>query len=158
MEKLAFDSGVKEYQIGDSGVLRFNPNDPNVYARFMTAMESIQSVEDRLVARAKELEQMNGAKESGAEVLKLMAKADREIKTILSGIFGGDNDFDKILGGINLLAIADNGEQVITNLLNTLQPIMVAGAENCAKRQAGAAVAKAQQNRAQRRRNKRKRR
>ena len=156
MEKLVFDSGVKEYQIGDSGVLRFNPNDPNVYARFMDAMGTIHTVEDNLVAKAKELEKLNGAEESGVAVLKIMAEADREIKKILSGIFGGENDFDKILGGVNLLAVAGNGERVITNLLNALQPIMVEGAQNCAKRQAGAAVAKAQQNRAQRRAKKRK--
>lgn len=156
MEKLVFDSGVKEYQIGDAGVLRFNPSDPNVYARFMEAMDSIQAVEGKLVAEAKELEQMNGAENSGAAVLKLMAKADREIKEILSRIFGGDNDFDKILGGVNLLAAAGNGERCITNLLNALQPIMVSGAENCAKRQAGTAVAAAKQNRAQRRAKKRK--
>ena len=156
MEKLLFDSGVKEYQIGDSGVLRFNPSDPNVYARFMDAMGAIQTVEGNLVAKAKELEKLNGAEESGAAVLKIMAEADREIKKILSDIFGGENDFDKILGGINLLAVAGNGERVITNLLNALQPVMVEGAQNCAKRQAGAAVAKAQQNRAQRRAKKRK--
>lgn len=157
MEKLVFDSGVKEYQIGDTGVLRFNPSDPNVYARFMDAMEHIQNVENKLVEEAKELEKLNGAEASGTAVLKIMAKADREIKAILSGIFGGENDFDKILGGVNLLAVAGNGERVITNLLNALQPIMVEGAQNCAKRQVGVAVAKAQQNRAQRRGKKRSR-
>lgn len=154
MEKLVFDSGVKEYQIGDSGVLRFNPSDPNVYARFMEAMDSIQAVECKLVAEAKELEQTNGTENSGSAVLKLLAKADREIKEILSDIFGGDNDFDKILGGVNLLAVAGNGERCITNLLNALQPIMVAGAEQCAKHQAGNAVAAAKLNREQRRRSK----
>ena len=53
---------------------------------------------------------------------------------------------------MNLLAVADNGERVITNLLAALQPIMVSGAEKCAQQKVGAAVAKAQQNRAQRRR------
>lgn len=151
MEKLIFDSGVKEYRVNGSGVLRFNPSDPNVYARFMDAMDKIQAVESKLVAKAKDIEQAENQEESGAAVLRLMAEADREIKTVLTQVFGGDNDFDQILGGVNLLAVAGNGERVITNLLTALQPIMVSGAERCAKQQADTAVAQAKQNRAQRR-------
>lgn len=148
MEKLVFDSGVKEYQIGESGVLRFNPSDPNVYARFMDAMDEIMGVEASLVEKARAME-VSGA--DGTEVLRLMAEADREVKRVLQKVFGPANDFDKILGGVNLLAVAGNGERVLTNLLNALQPIMVAGAEQCAQQQIGGAVAKAQLNRAQRR-------
>lgn len=151
MEKLNFDSGVKEYQINDGGVLRFNPGDPNVYARFMDAMDSIRTVEEKLVAKAKELEQTEDQQVSGAAVLRLMRESDWEIKNILSEVFGEGNDFDNILGGVNLLAVAGNGERVITNLLTALQPIMVAGAESCAQGQADKAVAQAKQNRAQRR-------
>lgn len=151
MEKLVFDSGVKEYKINNNGILRFNPSDPNVYARFMDALDKIRSVEERLVSSAKELEQMADQQESGAAVLRLMRDADRDTKTILSEVFGADNDFEKILGGVNMLAVAGNGERVITNLLAALQPIMVAGAESCAKQQTGAAVAEAKRNRAQRR-------
>ena len=151
MEKLVFDSGIKEYQIGDGGVLRFNPSDPNVYARFMDAQPAIEAVQEKLTEEAKSIEDSANPDATGGAVLQLMAKADKEIKQILSNIFGGDNDFDEILCGVNLLAIAGNGQMVITNLLNALQPIMVAGAERCAKRQAGNAVAAAKQNRAQRR-------
>ena len=80
-----------------------------------------------------------------------MRDADRDTKKILSEVFGADNDFDKILGGVNMLAVAGNGERVITNLLAALQPIMVEGAQNCAKQQADAAVAQAKRSRAQRR-------
>ena len=39
MKKLIIDSGVQEYQLVEGGKpLRFNPSDPNVYARFMAAM------------------------------------------------------------------------------------------------------------------------
>ena len=151
MEQLIFDTGVKEYQINDNGVLRFNPSDPNVYARFMDAMEKIQSVEDSLVAKAKEIEKSENQEQNGAAVLRLMAEADRETKKILAEVFGECNDFDVILGGVNLLAVASNGERVITNFLAAIQPIMVAGAEKCAKQQADAAVAEAKLNRAQRR-------
>ena len=151
MEKLVFDSGVKEYKLGTGGVLRFNPSDPNVYSRFMDAMDKIRAVEAGLVAKAKELEQAEKQEESGAAVLRIMRDADRDTKKILSEVFGADNDFDKILGGVNVLAVAGNGERVITNLLAALQPIMVQGAEDCAKQRSDAAVAQAKQNRAQRR-------
>ena len=151
MEKLIFDTGIKEYKINGTGVLRFNPSDPNVYARFLDAMDKIRAVEEKLVSRAKELETAEDRQDSGAAALRLMAEADRETKDILAQVFGMGNDFDKILGGVNLLAVAGNGERVITNLLSALQPIMVEGAENCAKQQVDGAVAQAKQNRAQRR-------
>ena len=146
MEKLTFDSGIKEYQLNGSGVLRFNPNDPNVYARLLDAMDDIQNVEKGLVEKAKEIPQ-----DDGAAVLRLMAEADKQMKEILNHVFGGENDFDQILGGINVMAVCDNGERAITNLLNTLMPIIQEGAERCAKQQAAAAVAEARLNRAQRR-------
>lgn len=151
MEKLVFDSGIKEYKLGSGGVLRFNPSDPNVYARFMDAMDKIRAVETDLVEKAKGLEQVEQQEESGAAVLRIMRDADRDTKKILSEVFGADNDFEKILGGVNVLAVAGNGERVITNLLAALQPIMVQGAEACAKQHSDAAVAQAKQNRAQRR-------
>lgn len=150
MEKLTIDSGIKEYQINDSGVLRFNPSDPNVYVRFMEAIDKIQSVEDKLVSKARELEKPENQERNGAAVLQLMAEADREIKKLLTEVFGEDNDFDKLLGGVNLLAVAGNGERVIANFLMAMQPIMVAGAERCAKQHADKAVAEAMLRRAQR--------
>ena len=38
MEKLTFDSGIRSYRAG-AGVLRFNPSDPNLYARFLQVLE-----------------------------------------------------------------------------------------------------------------------
>ncbi len=146
MEKLTFDSGIKEYQLNGSGVLRFNPNDPNVYARLLDAMDDIQNVEKALVEKAKEIPQ-----DDGAAVLRLMAEADKQMKEILNHVFGGENNFDQILGGINVMAVCDNGERAITNLLNALVPIIQEGAEQCAKQQTAAAVAGARLNRAQRR-------
>lgn len=146
MEKLIFDSGIKEYRINGKGVLRFNPCDPNVYARFMDAMEQIRDVEQELAAKARGIEESDGA-----AVLRLMQLADRKTKDILSAVFGEGNDFDKLLGGVNLLAVAGNGERVITNLLGALQPILTEGAQRCAEQQADQAVAEAKKNRAMRR-------
>ena len=137
MEKISFDSGIKEYRINGAGVLRFNPADPNVYARFMEAADKIGAVEQEISSRARQ------AEDSGAEAVKLMAEADQKIKKILDWVFGENNSFDKLLGGVNLLAAAGNGERVITNLLAALEPILLSGAEQCARRTAEQAVVKA---------------
>ncbi len=144
MEKISFDSGVKEYRINGGGVLRFHPGDPNLYVRFLNAVEKIQNIEDTLMQQAKLLTEAD----TGIQAVKLMAQADKQMKEILGEVFGAGNDFDKILGGVNLLAVAGNGERVVTNLFAALQPILVAGAELCANQTTQAAVEKAKARRA----------
>lgn len=145
MEKLTLDFGVREFEINGSGVLRFNPSDPNVYARLMSALDKIKGVESWLVEQSKDV-----PKNDGAAVLQLMAQADEKMKDILAWVFGGDNDFDKIMCGVNLMAICTNGERAVTNLLNALTPIIQEGAENCARQQIDTAVEDAKLARAQR--------
>jgi hypothetical protein len=58
------------------------------------------------------------------------------MKHILGWVFGESNDFHKLLGGVNLLAVADNGERVVTNLFAALEPVLVEGAKRCAGQQA----------------------
>lgn len=131
MENLIFDSGIKEYQINGKGVLRFNPSDPNVYARFMDSMDKIKSVEKEMAAKAKSIESDKGDADTGEAMLRIMRETDQRMKSILNEIFGHENNFDAILEGVNLMAVASNGERVITNLLNALQPIMASGASAC---------------------------
>ena len=140
MEKIQFDSGIKSYKLG-AGVLKFNPGDPNVYARFLEAAQSIRKLEEGLVQQAKKME------EDGASVVQLMQQTDGQIKQILNRVFGAGNDFDAMLGGVNLLAVAGNGERVITNLFTALEPVLIAGAESCAAGKAEQAVRKAKQRR-----------
>lgn len=146
MQKLNFDLGLKEYKIG-GGVLRFNPGDPNVYARFAEAGKKMTAIEEKLVAKANEA----GDKTTGEVMLQLMADADREIKNVLAWIFGTHNDFDAIFCGTNVMGVAGNGERVITNFIHAVQPILEAGAKKCAKQQVNGALGKARMNRAQRR-------
>ena len=122
MEKLQFDSGVKSYKIG-AGVLRVNPADPNVFARFTQGAEKMQSVQDQLLEKARD---------GKTDTVQLLWDADQQMKKMLSWVFGEDNDFDRILGGINLLAMASNGQRVIGNLLDALQPVLLDGARQCA--------------------------
>lgn len=130
MKKISFDSGVQSYKLGD-GVLRFNPGDPNVYARFMEGAEKLRAVEQELA-------------NTPEEPLAALRSADRQMKEVLNWVFGPGNDFESMLGGVNLLAVAENGERVVTNLFAALEPILVAGAEACAGAAAEAAVQKAQ--------------
>lgn len=141
MEKIQFDSGLKEYKLNGMGVLRFNPGDPNLYARFMEAAGKIQALEQELSEK--------GQAEK-ADILQLLQTVDRRIKQTLSWVFGEGNDFDKLMGGVNLLAVAGNGERVITNLFAALQPILLAGAEDMTREKTAQAVAKAKASRAAR--------
>ncbi len=134
MQKLQFDSGVQEYRLG-SGVLRFNPADPNLYARFLEASESIQTLSTELTAALP-------PEPDGKALLALMTSADRTLKERLGWVFGAD--FDELLGGVNLLAVGKNGKRLISELLDVLTPILTDGAERCAAEQSAQAVAKAQ--------------
>lgn len=148
MEKIVFDSGIKEYEINNNGVLRFNPSDPNVYARFYDVAEQIQQIERDLIAKG---ESLNNDENDGEAVVRFMQEADKRVKELLGQVFGSGNDFDKLLGGVNLLAVAGNGERVVTNLVQALMPVIEQGAKKCAEKKVGDAVQKANKNRAQRR-------
>lgn len=139
MEKIIFDAGIKEYQIGN-GVLRFNPADYNLFARFFDANQKLQDVEAEMVEKGQHVT-------DGESVVRLMREADDKAKTILNEVFGGHNDFHEILGGVNLMSVADNGERVITNLIHALTPIITQGAEACVQ----STVAEAKANREARR-------
>ena len=130
MEKLTFDTGMKCYRINGGGVLRFNPADPNLYARFMEAAEQVQQLEKTQA-------------EMAGDPLEKMCQVDKSIKKTLSWVFGEENDFDQLLGGVNLLAVAGNGQRVVVNLLEALLPVLTQGAEICAGVQVAAAKAKA---------------
>ena len=134
MEKLQFDSGVKSFRINGGGVLRFHPGDPNLYSRFLEAVDKFKALEQELTQAC--------AKEE-ADILHVLENADGKMKKLLNWVFGGENDFHKLLEGVNLLAVADNGERVITNLLQALEPVLLEGARRCAGQQAKAAVEKA---------------
>ena len=134
MEKIQFDSGIRSYRINGGGILRFNPGDPNLYARFLDAVDKLRAVEQELTRQAENVQ--------GAEIVKLMTPADEKMKDILNWVFGADNDFRQLLNGVNLLAVADNGERVVTNLFAALEPVLVEGAKRCADEQAAKARAK----------------
>ncbi len=139
MEKIQFDNGMKEYQLGDGGVLRFNPADPNLYARFLGAMEKITQIEQQM---RETVSQAEGG-DTGAVIVKSLNLADMKMKALLKEVFGEANDFDSLLGGVNLLAVGANGKRVVSNLFDALEPILLEGAKTCAREKVQEAVKKA---------------
>ena len=111
----------------------------------MAAIDDIRKVETKLEEKFTAL----AAEGTGVEFLQFSAEADREVKRILSEVFGNQNDFDEIFGGVNIMTPAGNGELVLTNFLYAMLPVIEKGARNFAKGQAEAV--KKTQNRAQRR-------
>lgn len=151
MEKLVFDTGIKEYEVNGGpdhggGLLRINPSDPNLYARFLQAQSAMAEIGRDVAAREK------AAKETqdGAAMLELLVDADRRMKALLQEVFGPENDFDAMLGHVNVMAVARNGERVITNMLTALEPILREGAEACAEAKAEEAAEQARAARAAR--------
>ena len=139
MEQLTIDTGLREYAVNGGpehggGVLRFNPSDPNVYSRFCALQNQLQELEQQVQAQSP----------TGTDAIQLLAQADQRAKGLLTEVFGPGNDFDAMLGGTNLLAVAGNGERVITNLF------LEAGARQCADAKATLAVQQAQAARAAR--------
>ena len=134
MEKIKLDMGQKAYRLG-GGVLRFNPADPNVYDRF-----------SKLPQKLKELESQLGMRRDADPVSQLV-EADRELKAMLGWVFGPGNDFDAMVEGMNLLAVAGNGKSLLANLLDALEPMMVKGAEVCANAAREEALRKARERR-----------
>lgn len=125
MEKLNVELGVKTFALPGGGALRFNPSDPNLYSRFYQAEERLASLEKEL---AEENCQIPG--------VLLMAAADRKLKELFSWLLGGDNDVDKALGGVSLLALCTNGKTVAANLLSALEEVVEQGARQLAQSKA----------------------
>ena len=44
---------------------------------------------------------------------KILDRFPKKIKKLLTGIFGAENDFDAILGGVNLAGVGANGKRVV---------------------------------------------
>lgn len=133
IEKITFDSGIKTYQVNESGILKFNPSDPNVYQRFNSLKSSIQQFEKEISYRSKSVK-------SGEEIVDLLREYDKKMKDQLSFVFGEWNDFDQIFSGVNVMAVSASGELIITNFLNGIRPIIEEGIRAYAKMEAQKAI------------------
>ena len=116
--ELNIDTGVEEFRVNGRGVLRFNPADPNLYHRFFAAGAELDGYD---AALTKVLAALDGDEQQRAAAgLALLNEYDGKIKKLLTGIFGAENDFDAILGGVNLAGVGANGKRVVQNLLETI--------------------------------------
>lgn len=131
MKHIELDTGIEEFSFAGGGVLRFNPRDPNLYARFLEAEKDMQAIEDELNEAAKE----TAAPEA---VIRLTREADQKAKQLLNQVFGAGNDFDQLLGGVSLLAVTANGQRVVQNLMGVLENILTEGAARFAAEKADA--------------------
>ena len=146
--ELNIDTGVEEFRVNERGVLRFNPADPNLYHRFFAAGDTLDGYD---AALTKALAALDGDEQQRAAAgLALLNEYDGKIKKLLTGIFGAENDFDAILGGVNLAGVGANGKRVVQNLLDALTPILQEGAARHLKSTAAAARAEADAARAAR--------
>ena len=127
MQTITIDTGMQEYLINNRAVLRFNPSDPNLYHRFFAAAPKLDALDAELTEQLKALpaEPDDARAERG---LALLTDYDHRIKALLTEIFGGENDFDKVLEGVNLAGTGANGKRVVQNLLDALTPILQDGA------------------------------
>ena len=148
MKQLTIDTGVEEFSVNGRGVLRFNPADPNLYHRFFAVGRELDALDKELQAKTAALP-ADGA-EAAAAGLALLAEYDGRIKALLTQIFGPENDFDTLLGGVNLGGVGTNGKRVVQNLLEGLTPILEAGARRHLEARAETAVAEADAARAAR--------
>lgn len=160
MQKITFDTGIKEFEINDKHILRFNPSDPNVYARFFESFSDVEALEaeyekkmSELGADGMETDDKGFAVGFGKAktVTETMKEFDLRIKQKLSYAFGESYDFDEILEHINVLAFGANGERIITNVLNAFTPIFEEGMREYTEKEAQEAVETAKLNREQRR-------
>ena len=139
MNQLNVDLGLVEYALGN-GVLRFNPADPGLYARFFELSPQLQVLQQQLQQGAHQAQ-------DAPAVLALLEETDRNLKELFNRVFGGDNDFFRLLQGVNLLAVSANGLCVAENLLAALEPVLAEGAEQFVQAQTQAARDKARQRR-----------
>ena len=128
MKTIDFDAGIEEFSVAGGGVLRFNPCDPNLYARFLEAEQEIREIEADICRQG----------EAGGDVLQLTVQADHRIKELLSRVFACGNDFHRALGGVNLLAATRDGQRVGQKLFAALEEILTQGAARFAGEKAAA--------------------
>lgn len=149
-EKLLYDDGLVRLDINGNGILAFNPSDFNVYERFYALTKELPELEKKYAAEVETLPEGTDSQQAielAGRELGRAKEIDAEVKAKLSAAFGSGNDFDKLLGGVNVMSFGSNGERIITNLLNALVPYIEEGL----KKHTDGEVAAAKRNREQRR-------
>lgn len=106
MEKIQFDSGVKEYSLNDKCSVFFNPTDSN----FAESLYITFSELDR-----KQEEYRTEKIEDGMEAFRKNRERDREMREAIDGVLGA-GVCQALFGSMNVYALAD-GLPVWANLM-----------------------------------------
>lgn len=119
MKSLNFDDGCIELAIqGDEGrLLKFNPTDYNMAAKFYDLMENAEKKQKELKDKSKKIDNIKNEK----DMIEYLRHNDIFFKEELDKIFGNGSS-ELIFAGINVMTTASNGDFVITNFLNALIP------------------------------------
>lgn len=98
MEKLTFDTGIKEYEVNGGVILRFNPSDSAFVGKLFNAFDSLDKKQE--IYRA----QIDSMKDK-REIFEIAHNQDIEMRTIIDGVFGPI--CDSLFGDMNVYAMAD---------------------------------------------------
>lgn len=106
MEKIIFNSGIKEYTINDSVTIRFNPTDSNFLERLYYTFDDLDKKQEAY---------KNEAIEDGKEAFRKNRERDAEMREAIDGVLG-DGVCNALFGNMNVYALAD-GLPVWANLM-----------------------------------------
>lgn len=153
MEKAFLNFGVESFQLVEGGApLTFAKGDPNLYARFLNAMDEMKAVEAEQAKKANDLPPCGDTPEEKTEhsrlAMNILNETDRKFKDILNRVFGNGNDFDAIMCGLNLMTVNEDGERAIELLVDFLTPKLAEGAKKFTTSEVGKAKANREQRRA----------
>lgn len=124
MQKLVFDRGYKEYQIGDdeNAVIRINTTDVGILARLNEAVKNIEQIQKKYE---------NAEKAESTDAIQLITECDKDIREQINYIFGSDV-CTVAFGKINCLSRVC-GKPIFENFLEVLIPVMQADFESAQK-------------------------
>lgn len=121
MQKLVFDRGYKEYQIGDdeNAVIRINTTDVGILARLNEAVKNIEQIQKKY------------ENAENTDAIQLITECDKDIREQINYIFGSDV-CTVAFGEINCLSLV-GGKPIFENFLEVLIPVMQADFESAQK-------------------------
>lgn len=124
MQKLVFDRGYKEYQIGDdeNAVIRINTTDVGILARLNEAVRNIEQIQKKYE---------NAEKAESTDAIQLITECDKDIREQINYIFCSDV-CTAAFGEVNCLSLV-GGKPIFENFLEVLIPVMQADFESAQK-------------------------
>ena len=118
MKQLTIDTGVQEFEINGSGVLRFNPSDPNVYNRFFAAETTLTELD--AVVKQSVSATLEGSSDFNFSTGRCAVRVYERYSAIGNGRVTMSLTLLEADGQIRLSAITSGGSQAVFFKVNTL--------------------------------------